>query len=161
MELVMDSCSTILLAKATVLEICSSIYDLSLTPEVYAEVLAGKNKLFPDAVLAEKLKNEQKIKVENAESKLTKKFEQDFNMGAGEASIVAVGVNNSNKIVVTDNRQGRMAAKINNLQLVGSLDIIAALYQQQKINKDKALAALKTLQEEGWFEPLLIEMALE
>ncbi len=157
----MDSCSTILLAKATVLEICSSIYDLSLTPEVYAEVLAGKNKLFPDALLAEKLKNEQKIKVENADSKLTKKFEQDFNMGAGEASIVAVGVNNSNKIVVTDNRQGRMAAKINNLQLVGSLDIIAALYQQQKINKDKALAALKTLQEEGWFEPLLIEMALE
>ena len=157
----MYSCIKILLAKATVLEICSSIYDLSLTPEVYAEVLAGKNKLFPDALLAEKLKNEQKIKVENADSKLTKKFEQDFNMVAGEASIVAVGVNNSNKIVVTDNRQGRMAAKINNLQLVGSLDIIAALYQQQKINKDKALAALKTLQEEGWFEPLLIEMALE
>ncbi len=157
----MDSCSTILLAKATLLETCSSMYNLSLTNEVYAEVLAGKSKLFPDALLVEKLKNEQKIKIEIADSKLTKKFEQDFKMGAGEASIVSAGVNDRSKIVVTDNRQGRIAAKINNLQLAGSLDLIVALYQQQKVSKEKAMAALKTLQEEGWFEPLLIEIARE
>jgi predicted nucleic acid-binding protein len=137
------------------------MYNLSLTNEVYAEVLAGKSKLFPDALLVEKLKNEQKIKIEIADSKLTKKFEQDFKMGAGEASIVSAGVNDRSKIVVTDNRQGRIAAKINNLQLAGSLDLIVALYQQQKVSKEKAMAALKTLQEEGWFEPLLIEIARE
>lgn len=155
----MDSCSTILLAKATVLETCSSVYGLFLTNEVYAEVMAGKSKLFPDALLVDKLKNEHKVKIEPADLKITQKLEQDFNLGAGEASIVSAGVNNRNKIIVTDNRQGRMAAKINNLQLAGSLDLIVALYRQQKISRDKAMAALQTLQEEGWFEPLLIEIA--
>ncbi len=160
-QIVMDACSAILLAKATVLETVANAHTITLTKEVYKEVMAGKPKMFPDALLIERLVREQKIKLNAVDSTLIRKLEQDFNMGSGEASVVAEGIRVNDKIIATDNRQGRTAAKINNLKVIGSIEIIVALYKSKKISKDKAMTALKTLQEEGWFEPLLIEMAQE
>lgn len=160
-QIVVDACSIILLAKAEVLETVTEAHTLTITKEVHEEVMVGKSKLFPDAFLIERLVREQKIKVISTDSRLTLKLEGDFNMGSGEASVVAEGIRFPDKIVATDNRQGRMAAKINNIKVIGSIEIIVALYKSKKINKDKAKAALKALQEEGWFEPLLIEMAQE
>ncbi len=160
-QMVVDACSIILLAKAEVLEIITGSHNLTLTKEVYGEVMAGKSKMFPDALLIEKLVKELKIKVISTDLKLTLRLEQDFNMGSGEASVIAEGIRFPDKIVATDNRQGRMAAKINKVKVIGSIEIIVALYKSKKINKDNAKAALKALQEEGWFEPLLIERAEE
>lgn len=157
----MDACSVILLAKAAVLETLTEAHIVTLTKEVYEEVMAGKPKMFPDALLVERLTRLQKIKLVSVESKLTKKLEHDFNMGSGEASIIAGGIRTSHQIIATDNKQGRTAAKINNLKVVGSIELIVALYKSQKISQEKAVAALNTLQKEGWFEPLLIEIAKE
>ncbi len=160
MKIIIDSCSVILLTKATVLEKLSGSYNILIPIEVYNEVLKGKEKMLKDALLVEKLKNENKISLINIDKKLKKKIMQDFNMGEGESSVIAGGIRNNN-LVATDNRQGRKAAEINSLQLIGSIEIVVNLFRKRKIDYEKAYQSLKLLKEEGWFDNNLIEKAME
>ncbi len=157
----MDACSLILLAKASVLETILSAYTISITNNVFEEVMKGKAKMSTDALLLERLYNEKKMSVISADNTLTKKIMTDFNMGKGEASTIAVGLKEKDSIVATDNRQGRKAALVNGLPLIGSVEMIVSLYKRKKIDKHKATASLKILQEEGWFDSYLIEKAME
>lgn len=160
MKIVIDSCSMILLAKASIFELLLESYDILVTNEVYNEVIKGKEKMFKDALLIERLKKEKKIIIVNTDIKLKKKIMQDFNMGEGESSVVALGLKRNN-IIATDNRQGRKAAEINNLPLIGSIEVVVSLFKKKKINYEKALESLKILKEEGWFDDYLIEKAME
>ena len=126
-KLIVDSCTIILLAKASVLETASESYILLITQEVYKAVLEGKTKQFKDALLTERLKETNKIKIVKPDTILMNKLMKDFNMGEGEASTVAIAIKDKNTITATDNKQGRNATKINNMPLVGSPDIIVAL----------------------------------
>lgn len=157
----MDACSIILLAKASVLESATAWYDLYLTKQVYNEVLEGKPKMFPDSLLLERLQKEGKIRLIEADQKILEKMTLDFNMGKGEASTIAVGIKENNMLIVTDNRQGRKAALVNNLPLAGSPEMVAVLLKKKRIKKEKAREALMILKEEGWFELYIIEKALE
>lgn len=160
MGIVIDSCSLILLAKATVLSKVSENYKLIVTHEVYEEVMKGKKEMFKDALLVEKLAIEKKINLVKTNSALMNKLAKDFNMGFGEASTIAVAIKQKH-IVATDNRQGRKAVEINSMHLVGSLEIIVSLFRKNKIDKEKAISAIIILKEEGWFSGYLIEKALE
>jgi len=160
MDIVIDSCTGILIAKASVIEIFLKNYNILVTTEVYREILKGKEKLFKDALLFKKLKEENKIKIVKSDNILTKKLELDFNMGEGEASVIALGIKDK-IIVATDNRQGRKAAEINNLPLIGSIEIIISLFKKNKIDYEKAITSLKILKEEGWFSNYLIEKGME
>lgn len=161
MKIVIDACSIILLAKASVLEVCAGVHHFCVTKSVFDEVLEGKKKFFADAFLLEKLVKEKKIFVEETDTRVTAKLIQDFRFGEGEASTVAFGIGKKEMLIATDNKQGRKAAQIYGLSLVGSIEIIVSLYIKKKINKIKAKEAIKKLQEEGWFHPLLIERAME
>lgn len=161
MKFVVDSCSIILLAKASVLERWSELQDVVVTEAVYTEVLQGKDKMFTDALILEKLYGQKRIHFTQANQKIVKKIMEDFHMGRGEASTIAVSLTEKKVVTVTDNRQGRKAAMINNLPLVGSIEIIVNLYKTKKINYEKAVHALKILNEEGWFDAYLIEKAQE
>ncbi len=154
----LDSCTIILLAKASVLERAAETYKLRITNAVYEEVMAGKEKMFTDALLLDRLEKEQKIKRVDFNTQKMKKIMQDFNMEQGEASVIAKGIE-ENEIVGTDNRQGRKAAKVYGLSLTGSINLVVALYKKRKITKEKAIEALKILQEQGWFSSYLIEQA--
>ncbi len=160
MDIAIDSCSIILLAKASVLEKTLETHILLITTEVYKEIMEGKKKMFKDALLIEKLKKENKINIIKTDAVLKKKMMQDFNMGDGEASVISSAVK-KNIIVAIDNKQGRKAAEINNLKLVGSIEIIVSLLKKKKIGYEKALESLKILKEEGWFDNNLIEKAME
>lgn len=161
MNLIIDACSMILLAKASVLEACVAMHSITVTTEVYNEVLEGKKKVFPDALLLERLVNEKKIRLLKADTKITNKLMQDFHMAKGEASTIAFGIKEKDVLVVTDNKQGRKAAQIHGLHLVGSIEIIISLYRKKKIESSKAKEAIKKLQEYGWFHSSLIEKAME
>lgn len=154
-----DACTLILLAKASVLEALADEYALSITSAVYTEVIAGKKYLFADALLVERLYHEHKLVLNKSAETLSKKLMEDFNMEMGEASTIAVCIQEK-IIVATDNRQGRKAAVVNNLPLVGSIELIMALWRKKKIDATKTKTALNILQREGWFSPYLIETAL-
>ena len=161
MKIIIDACSAILLAKASVLESCTEHHQVFMTESVYEEVIAGKEMMFPDALIVERLKENQKLRIIKEDPLLTKKCMLDFNMGLGEASTVAIVIKEKGSIVLTDNRQGRKAATINNLPLAGSIEMVVHLYQKKKISQEKAALALNILKEKGWFEPHLIEKARE
>lgn len=158
MKFVMDACSAILLAEAGVLEKALETYETEMTKQAYEEVLAGKKEMFSDALLIERLNKDGKIKIVESDKKTTDKLEKDFNMGKGEAATISVAITNK-KGVITDNRQGRKAAAINNLPLIGSVEMVVDLCKKRAINNLKADEALKTLKKEGWFEEHLIEKA--
>lgn len=158
--IIADSCSVILLAKATLLEAAAESHNIAVTKEVFEEVTAGKKRMAADALLVEKLHKENKLHVKAAEAKTAKKLAKDFNMGRGEASTIAVAIR-ENCIVATDNRQGRKAAFINNLPLIGSPEIAVSLWKKGIITKGKAKDALSVLKKEGWFDSYIIEKAME
>jgi predicted nucleic acid-binding protein len=115
-----------------------------------------------DALVTEKLVKEKKIQIKKAKnSKVTKKLMGDFNLGLGEAETLALALSRQCNIISTDNRQGRKAAAIYNLNLVGSIDVIVSLCKLRLIDKNKAIDALKKLRVFGWFEDYLIENALD
>ncbi len=161
MRLVIDACSVILLAKASMLEECTKWKEMIITNGVYAEVLKGKEKQLEDALLLERLVDEEKMKIESKTQKeVVQKLTQDFGLGVGEAESIAVAGETQEKIILTDNKQGRKAAKIYGLKLVGSIDVILALLKTEKISKEKAVHALKTLKDKGWFQNYVIEEAI-
>ena|SRR3989344_5107759 len=162
MKLAIDSCSVILLSKATVLETVCKAYDLVMAKTVYEEVLKGKDKKFMDALLAEKLVKEKKIIIKAvANTILVKKLIRDFNLGKGEAEALALAISGECECIITDNKQGRKSALIHGLKLIGSIDAISALCRLKLINKDKAQGGLMKLKEFGWFQEYLIDTAME
>ena len=162
MKIAVDSCSIILLAKATVLEALSKKYKLFITGNVYKEILNGKDKKFADALLTEKLVKDKRIHTKKAASNiLIKKLVQDFNLGDGEAETLALAINKECDVIVTDNKQGRKTALIYGLNLAGSIEVVVSLYKLKLIDKEKAIGGLKKLREFGWFHDYLIDNALE
>ena len=162
MKIAIDSCSIILLAKATVLETLASHYSLSITDKVYKEILEGKDKKFIDALLTERLVKEGFIQIKKINNnKLIKKLIGDFNLGAGEAETLVLTLDKQCEVISTDNKQGRKVAIIYNLKLVGSIDLIISSYKLKLIDKHKVTDALKRLREFGWFQDYLIDNALE
>jgi len=162
MKIAVDSCSVILLAKSTSLETFAGNYEMSLTEEVYGEILKGRDKKFTDALLTEEMVRGKKIKVIGALNKaLIKKLMLDFSLGLGEAGTLALVINKQCDAVLTDNRQGRKTAFIHGLHIIGSVDVISALYKLKLIDKNKAFEGLERLMEFGWFQNYLIDNALE
>ena len=161
MRIAIDSCSIILLAKATVLELFAKKYNLFITKTVYKEILQGKDKKFIDALLTEKLVSEKKINIIKIKNNIVKKLIKDFNLGYGEAETLALLLEKKCDVVVTDNKQGRKTAMIYDLDLVGSIDVIISLYKLKIINKDKTDHALRELRKFGWFQDYLIDDAFE
>lgn len=160
MKIIIDACTVILLAKASVFEILLENYEVKMTKYVYEEVIEGKEKMFKDALLVEKLKQENKIKFIETNNIIMKKLAKDFNMGDGEASTISTAIKEQ-CIVMTDNLQGRKATQINSLPLLGSIEVIVQLFRNGKIDYKKSVEGLKILREEGWFDPNLIEKARE
>ena len=160
-RIIIDSCSVILLSKASVLEKVSEQHDASVTEEVFHEVMAGKEKKFLDALLLERLFKEKKIgKSHIKNKKLMGKLEEDFGLGEGEASTLALAIE-TNQIIMTDNKQGRKTAKTYGLKLSGSPEAIVSLFKAKKISENKAIEALKILREFGWFNDYIIEKSMK
>ncbi len=162
MKIVADACTIILLAKAGVLETVAKTYTLIITEQVLEEVLAGKKHGAVDAVITEKLYQNKFIQTKRLKSPIImRKLMKDFGMGKGEAATVAYALSEPVGAVATDNRQGRKAAQINQIPLVGSIEIIVTLKMMNKLSLENAQEALKLLQRNGWFDINLIEKAME
>ena len=157
-----DACSIILLAKSSILEEFAKRRNIIIPPEVYHEIMAGKEKSSFDALLTEKLIKEEKITIKKISNpQIAEKLSKDFGLGKGESEAITLALTTPNRIILTDNRQGRKTAKIHGLTLIGSVEVVVALYKLKHIPKEKALSSLEMLKKIGWFEDSLIERAKE
>lgn len=161
MKIIADACTVILLAKASVLEACMESYPVYVPDPVSSEVLEGKKNLHYDALLFERLLADRKFAIVGSDTQLTARIMKDFAMGKGEASCISTAIIHKDLTVATDNRQGRKAARVYSLKLVGCLSLVTALYRKKKIDKEKAMRTLLILQKSGWYHSSLIEKAKE
>ena len=162
MKIVMDACTVILLAKASVLESAAKSFDLIMPRSVYEEVMAGKEKKFPDAFLTERLTKEKLMLIMEIENKTVREIiKYDFGMGYGEADTITLQLQEGFDAVATDNKKGREAARIYNAPLIGSPEIIISLFKMKKISEEKAKQAFAILKKEGWFNEVLLERLME
>ncbi len=162
MKLVMDACTVILLAKSSVLEPAAKTHDITLPGTVLNEVLAGIEKKLLDAMITRRLVESKILSISgNKNEKLRNRLMADFGMGSGEADSLALAMQGTFDSVATDNKQGRKAAMVNSIALVGSPEIIMALHKAGKISADKTRQALRVLKTDGWFNDVLIERLIE
>ncbi len=158
--MIIDACSIILLAKASLLEKFIEWKPIVLSQAVYEEVMEGRKLKATDSLLTDRLVSQGKMKViEVSDRTLLKKVTDDFGFGKGESQTITIAIEKKLP-VITDNKQGRKAAKVYGLGLVGSIEIVVSLYRANKIGKEKALSALRNLQNQGWFTDYLIDQAV-
>jgi predicted nucleic acid-binding protein len=160
--IIADSSSIILLAKASVLESLTGIDKLVIGRVVYEEsVLQGKTKSIPDALLIEKLVDEEKISIIQSGEKTRARLQKTLGLTGGENETLALAIDNNARIVLTDDRKNMVACKITGMPFMISLDAIIELYRGGKISKEKAFSAFENIKEHGWISEELIENRLK
>lgn len=159
MKIVADACSLIILGKVTLLRSLCNWQTILVTSAVNDEVLKGAEIGAADALIYKQLSEEKMVKIENAEGA---PLEAKFGLGKGEAASIALKIKHSAiDLILTDNRQGRKVANALNLPVVGTLELLAAMYKKKAISKEKALTAINEAEEMNWFKPELIKRCRE
>ncbi|MBI2580428.1 hypothetical protein HYV85_01330 [Candidatus Woesearchaeota archaeon] len=156
MTFVSDATSLILLAKVGLLEMFVVRNNVVMPPKVYDEVAKGKDKGRLDAFLVERLAAEKTLSISLADKETKAKIEKLFNIRGGELEVLAVSLAGS-KTVLTDDKKCLAAAKALKLNFITSLDVVVALYRRGVVSKERAIEAIESLEEYGWYSKDVIK----
>lgn len=162
MKLVVNSSTTILLARANLLEIADEHFEeVAMSGEVYRETIEEPKKLgYEDATMIEREVKKGKIKVKSCRGgSMVKKLMRDFNMMKGEAETLVLAIEEKADLIATDDYQCIKAAKMLELPFTQAIALIVTLYENKKIEKNKALEVIEKLKEYGWYADWIIEDA--
>lgn len=160
MNVVFDSSSLILLAKADVLRETCSIAEVIMVNEVESEVTEGLKKGRKDALFVQELVKEGKIRVLQTNKALAAKLREDFKLGLGETAAISLATTNSMPLATDDNK-ARTVGKVLGLSVLSSLDFPLLLRMKGVISHDKAKICLEVLKKEGWFSETVISHAFK
>ena len=140
-KLVLDADGTIKLAKAGVLETLADNTACTLTQEVYKEIMRGKEKMYSDAFLTEKLVSKGKLTLA--------KISQDENedTGAGEKSALVAFKKSDADALVTDDARFISLLKREGVRFVIPTDVIVWLVNSGKLSKTEGISALDKMKE--------------
>lgn len=129
------------ISKAEFLQITFQNFNVSITKEVYDEVVTeGKRGFYQDSYKIEKFINDRKIKVLKTCYK-RKKLKQSF--GAGEISIFQAYRKNS--LIVTDDLSFTSYIKKEGLSSISSAHLLIILFKKNRISKSEAYNCLERL----------------
>ncbi len=156
MTIISDATSLILLAKAGLLEFFAERNKVDIPELVYQEVQRGKDKGREDSLLVERLVEEKKLRIVAADKIAKNKIEQTFNLKGGELEVISLAFRKNNTIL-TDDKKCINAAKALKIDFIISLDVIIALYRKKAISKERALSAVDSLEEYGWYSKELVK----
>lgn len=126
-----------------------------MTKTTFSESTIQKDR--EDARMIIRLQEEGKIKtVEDPET--TGDLSEQFNLGKGEASAVALA-GEENYVVMTDDKRGLKAARANNINRSTAISSIVFLSEEKIIEEEKARDALSVLEKEGRYDSYIIDDA--
>ncbi len=162
MRLVMDSSTTILLAKINLLETVDDQFDeVTISTEVYKEAVEESKHLgYDDASITEKEVVRKRIKVRSIKAEKTvKRFMRDFAMGQGEAETLVLAMEEEADLLATDDYQCVKACRALEIPFTQAISLIIALFENKRISKVKAIDAIEKLKDYGWYADWIIEDA--
>ncbi len=162
MRLVMNSSTTILLAKIGLLKIIDEQFkEVLISKEVYREAVEDPKKLgYEDAVITEKEVDSGRIKKSTVKNKaLVQKLMHDFTMMRGEAETLVLAIERKADILATDDYQCMRAARALELPYTQAISLVITLFERNKIKIETAQEAIDQLQEYGWYADWILEDA--
>ncbi len=160
MTIASDATAIILLSKAGVLELFASRNAVVMAKSVYLEVLKGKEKGRLDAMLAQRLVRERRLRVLPVHKPTRSYVEGLLNIKKGELDTVALAYKNR-YAVLTDDKKCINAAKALGLPFMNSLDAIVAMWKNKAINSKGAMDCINLLEDFGWYSKELIKTRKE
>ncbi|MBL7170035.1 MAG: hypothetical protein ISS48_03375 [Candidatus Aenigmarchaeota archaeon] len=163
-RIVFDSSSLILLAKITLLEIFTKLFDKNYIPkEVFNEsIVKGKEKGMIDVKIMENMIDQKNIDVRRVENmKMVEELCNLFNLDRGEAESIALSEEVNADLLITEDDRARKIAERLKIKFTTCPDIILFLTKRGMITKKKALEALDNLQKFGWYKDWVIQEVIE
>lgn len=154
--IVFDSSTIILLAKIDLLEMFISNFHsrVAIPEKVRLEVYKGEGEETP---LIVKLIGDNKIKVLKAKSSSQiKKLMEDFNIGSGEAEVLALAIQERAGIIATDDKNAIRASKILKIDFTTAIAILIRAHEKSLIEKEEALIKLEKLRSIGRYSRAII-----
>jgi predicted nucleic acid-binding protein len=162
MRIVMNSSTTILLAKTNLLRVVDEQFEeVSISQQVFTESVDKPKQIgYDDAIITEREIKEGRIKVKSIRSEaIVKEMMRDFQMGRGEAETVALVLEEEIGLLATDDYQCMKAARALGIPFTQAITLIVSLFEASKITKEKALESIERLKEYGWYADWIIEDA--
>ncbi len=155
-----DSSPLILLSKAGALDLPAALFEEVVVPEaVRAEVVEGA----PDAMDAQAVDEAiqaGRLQLASPPAPARERIEQRYpNLGPGERGCLALAPSTDGAVAVADDAQARRAARIEGVEVIGCLAIVALAYRQGAVSSKSELAGVLTdlLRSGLWVSPELVE----
>ncbi|MBI5553560.1 MAG: hypothetical protein HY917_02355 [Candidatus Diapherotrites archaeon] len=156
-----DSSSLILITKARILEMICTEFELEIPLKVFEEtVYAGKRLQKMDAIIIEREIEQKRIHVKEATRSGKNEKINELNLDAGEKEAILLFFQEKADLLLVDDRQAILAAKLLGIRWTTAPSLLVVLRKRQKIGKEAARAALKSLQQEGRYRMDLMLEAL-
>ncbi|MFA4887892.1 MAG: hypothetical protein WC595_06800 [Candidatus Nanoarchaeia archaeon] len=157
--IVADSSTLILLAKIGIIDkVLEKIKGEIIIPEeVKVEIVRGKTT---DALLLEKRMEMGKIKIRKADLKLKGSVSEDFNLGDGEAEVIAFAIENKVSVMV-DDKKAIKACKVFGIEFVTSLGLVVNMVKRGFIEREESERLIDQLAIYGRYSEELIKKARE
>lgn len=144
-HLIADSCSLILLIKCNVFEVLVDHLKVVIPQAVLKETTNEKAALkYPDAALILQYVSEKRIKVvavNRQEDTLPEEFLNS--LGAGEREVLLLSRQQEKSVVATDDGKAIKICRYFGIPFIISPKIISELYRLDKIDVEKAKAAIQ------------------
>jgi hypothetical protein len=136
-KFVFDADGCIKLTKAGVMNTLTENATCIMPKQAYDEVLKGKERLYDDAFVTEKLVTEKKIKV------VASKEESDMgNLGAGEKSALYTYKAHKAFAIISDDAKFISALEREKIRFMIPTDAIVWLVKQKKLSEKQGMDAL-------------------
>ena len=136
-KFVLDADSAIKLAKAGVLEQFAKNAKCLISNHVYDEIIRGKDKMYEDAFVAEKLVNEKTLQTVSVTL-----AETDESLGLGERSAKALFSRRGGDAIVSDDSRFLSGLEKDKVPFMLTTDAITWMVQSKSLSKKEGIAAL-------------------
>jgi predicted nucleic acid-binding protein len=156
--IIVDSAPLILLAKLSLLDRVGHRFHLIVPSEVALETTCRQD--LPDARYIQELIKEGYLNVEKPRHQQTVKFQNEWNVGGGEAAALVLAIEKKG-VVMTDDYAAMRVAKVLRIPFVTTIDILLELHRHKLMSRNLTLAKLLELKKHAWISPFYISMAIK
>lgn len=163
MIVIEDSMVLIFLAKLDLIKEVKMMFgNVLISKEVEKEtVIEAKKAGHLDAFKIEKSIKDGLVQVREVKDKIkVREIMENFGLGLGEAETIQLYFQENADLLFCDEKKARKVAKILNMNLIGTPEVILQLYRRKFISKGKAKEAIIDLEKIGWFNASVIFNAL-
>lgn len=150
------------LAKMTLLATSCQVFGpVYVPPRVRDEVLAGKEKDYPDAAVVEQAIEDGAIEAvdlgDDARDDLAEL--EKLSVRGGEAHAIALCWQEGIDRLATDDDNVRDKQEILGIRCLGTPALLVGLYRRGAIAREKAMRAVEVLERVGWFSQAVLDTA--